>query len=462
MAEELAATAALPEAEAEAKARAAAEELAPVDVDGHAIGQILPESPEAKARAAKAAKARAALPKVPLGPVTVKAKRLDRAKLAARDYSRLELADRAREEAKLWRAAKLAEEAKADRARWARMGAEAARRSYSAEELAEAAAKAGALRELAEADAMATAAAEIGSTPEELAEELATVRLLAEEAPDVTFRPAPEAGQWSGLRAEELAAVREWTRAGLESEAAKAGRAALAAMGPRASGLVITQVQGDYLTLAKVLRAPDPKRARAKAEELAADHAIAEAKLEEAEAKVSAAIAAKARRPIKEAEAEADRIAPAVAKLAAKLAKAEAAAKAAEEAADRAAEGWIYEPLTVAKLAEAAAKAEELALPDRADVMPSRYRDRGPSAKAPRYLTDNTPWLAFAAIEEAEAKAEADRWETLCAMVRDILAAKAEESKAAKAEHDAKVRAERNARKAAALKAKRRAAKAKS
>lgn len=415
-------------------------------------GTIARVSEAASAAADRAAEARRAI-----GPVSVKlaeAKRpaLNSRQLAERDYARLALADRAREIAMLERDVRRAEAAR-------RRNAEATKRAALAmpvEQLAKWGRAAGEASAAAELEAMASAADAMGISAAELAAELAAERAMLAEA-----MPAPkrvtEAGQTSFLSAAERAEVAKWTSEALASEAARAGRAALDAIGPRAAAVVVTGRAAERLTLAKVVTAASAERAAARAAKLAERLAEARAKLAEAETKVRAAEATKAVRPIREANREADRVAASVAKLASKHAEAAKLAEASgagQELKD--ANGLIAVPVATLELAEAASAAA-LELPARKDAMPVGYVHSGPVARhIVRPVRDSTGDSAAALADGYRAAmlaaelAEAKRAAKLAAAKRPATG-RPKQSEAERAEY--------KARRAAAARGRRRAAK---
>lgn len=397
-----------------------------------------------------AAEFRRSIGPVELAEVVARPERLSWSRLNDRDYSRLELADYARETRRMERAVRSAEAARKFRVAAVKRSAELVLADMPRAEVTAKAAK-----ELAESEALAEAARDAGVTPEALAEELASLQLML-ETPERPARGAADVGQLSAMSPEALAAVADWTTAGLTSEAAKAGRAALAAIGRTASAVVATSLGGQSVTVSLVRTVPDTARAAEAVQRLTAAYAEAAAKLAEAETKVAAAKAAKASAPIKAAEANADRVAAGVAKLAARLAKAEAAKAMADGIAGiPEAAGLIAVPLAAATLADVDAFSA-LEIPERTDRMPARYVERGPSARRTvRPVSDPTGSSAAALADgyrAALAKAEA-RAAKLAAGTSPAAA------DASKAEATEAKRVERRARQAAALRVKRRAAK---
>ncbi|MGZ4659696.1 MAG: hypothetical protein ACXVYB_00285 [Arthrobacter sp.] len=409
---------------------------------------------EAEAKAKAAAAARAKLAKSEAMPEAEAARLAPLPVLSAKAAKRVEAARLARQLAAMERA-----DARAARTRqFVRDSVVRVNELMAAElapaELATAAAKAGATGLLAEAKARAEFLAASGMTEAEAR----AAELLEAEGRDETFGTVKDAGQYSALSPAELAKVAEWTAAGLASDAARAGRQALEAAGPRAAAVIVTRVGSDTLTVGKVLRAPDLEWAEFTAARQARAAEQIRAKLATAEAAVKAAEATKASRPIKAAEAEANRVAASLAKAEAKAAKSAKLAALAKAAKALTAEGLYWE--SVGKLAVSeAAEAGKLELPVRSDVMPARYRDRGPSAKMGVKLTDNTARLAIANALGATAETEAAAWQALKDSIVAKLAAKAEAEATAKAEAIEANRVARRAREAAALRIKRRAAK---
>jgi hypothetical protein len=370
--------------------------------------------------------------------------------LNQRDYSRLELADKAAEVKRIEREIQRAEAARKFRAEAVRHSATLVLADMPASEQA---AKAG--REHKAAKAMADAAAGIGVSVSELAEAIAVERALVATSGGQSDRPAAEAGQRSELDKAARADVAKWTREALASEAAKAGREALAAIGPRASAVVITKREAAAVAVAEVRPVPNLEAAAKRADVAAARLAEAREALAEAETKVAAAEATKAVRPIREANREADRIAASVAKLAKRAEAADKAlAAAASVASLPAADGLIFVPVAAYPLAEAD-RASELELPVRPDRMPARFVERGPSAKVERTASDPTGDSA-AALADGYRRTLA-RAEALAAKLAARTSAEALEQAAAEA-REAK-RTEDKAKRALAARNRRRNAK---
>jgi hypothetical protein len=439
--------------EAEARAEAAARLAAmpattEAEAKAKAAGQIVAtDTPEAAAKAKAAAAARAALPKVTKLPEAMPARAETEAELEAKRAARLALAKLAAELARAERADRRA----AERAEQRRNAVVHSAKVVAAElaspaELAAAAKAAGprAIARLKAAEAKAEAAKGMGMTVREL-----MALEAADQGRDIISRPAPEAGQSSVLSPAELEYVAEWTKDGLASPAAVAGRAALEAMGPRASALVLTYRFGQRVTVAKVMGIPDVAKAEARVTELAKAASESAERLAETERAEAAAKATKARQPIRVAEANADRVAAGLSRANAKLAKAEAQLSEAKLAAARPeAKGKVYLPVATLPLARAA-EAAELALRQRRDTMPARYADRGPSAKAAPKLTDNTFKLAMAELYKLTEAAEQQAWQDIRLMVLGVLEAKAAVTAAERAEAKAALAERQRAAKAA-------------
>lgn len=344
------------------------------------------------ARAARAGSGRRKIGRVELTPELLAAagsepKRRNSHYFAERDYNRLELAELAAEAKRIEResARRAAAEAKRirDLTRLATMV-----RTELPEAAAEAAARAGVSEQLDYAAQLAEAAAVLGGSEAEAAEVIRAAAAYRET--DKPARPGvSKAGYGSALTPAKLAAVRNWTRAGLSTPAAEAGRAALAAIGPRAAGLVITNRAADTLTIARSVRVPSAAVATKRAAELAEALAEAETKLAAAEAASKAAAKRKAKRPAEAAEADANRLAAAVGKLAK---RAELAARISEAAEALAGlelaelDAYLADPAARFPLA-AAAEAAGVSLRIRADVMPVQYRYTGPNVSAARLVS---------------------------------------------------------------------------
>lgn len=439
------------EAEAEARAARAAAEARAVDALGMLAGQIVqPDTAEAEARAARAAAARAALPAivwVPAPKQPVK-QQTEAEKAAARAEARWHASvARAMHAAELAEA-RAARERQADRAAVVHSAEVAmAELANNPAALAAAARKARATSKLAAAEARKAYLKETGKTEAEArADELLaeSFELVHWASPDAvpSKRAKQDAGMASALSPAELAEVQQWTEAALNTAAARAGRAALDAIGPRASGLIVTSRKARKVQLAEVRKVPKVETAEARAAR--ADKALAEARerLAEAEARVAAAEAEKAVQPIRKANSEADKLAAVVRT---KAARAEAAAATLAEARKLAAlpvtaDGFTAVPVATFKLAEAA-RAAEVQLRERADRMPGKFQHRGPQAKGLHYRNDKTATEAIGrimALTEAEIRAY---WEETWKQINDLLAAKraaeAAEAEARKAESEA-------------------------
>jgi len=348
------------------------------------------KEPEFKptARAARAGAARRKIGRVELSAedATPAAKRLGWGTWNSH-YTRIELADLAAEAKRLERESKRKAAAEAARIRDLKRLAVMVRTELP-EAAAEAAARAGESAQLDYASQLAEAAAVLGGSEAEAAEVIRAAAAYRET--DKPARPGvSKAGYGSALTPAELAAVREWTKSGLATPAAEAGRAALAAIGPRAAGVVITNRAADTLTIARSVRVPSAAVGRRRADALAAELAEAQAKLAAAEAASKAAAKRKAKRPADAAEADANRLAAAVGRLARRADLAARLAEAAEALAGlelAELEPYMADPAASLPLA-AAAEAAGVSLRIRADVMPVQYRYTGPNVSAARLVS---------------------------------------------------------------------------
>lgn len=414
------------------------------------------------------------------GPVTVRPIRLSWPVINQRDYTRLELADMAAEAKRIEREAKRAEAARQFRVSAVQRSAELVLKDMTPAEII-----AKARPEFLAARSMREAAEAMGVPASELAEALAVERELSEadrvvsaEATPVEIldwpedkadREAAEAARKAAAEAAREAARPKYTREALAaSEAAKAGREALAAIGPVASAVVITRAEARHISVAVVQKTPGMSAAYARAEAAAERLAEARERLAEAETRVVAAKAAKAVRPLREADREADRIAASVAKLAKRAEAADQALAAASAVAELpAADGLVYFPLAAFTLAEAD-RASELDIPARADRMPALYIESGPAVNWARSVSgrgyigpaaggasdptgDSAAALADGYRMEL-ARAEAAAAKLAAKTTRDACEAAASEAREAK-------RIETNTKRAAAARVRRRAAK---
>lgn len=375
-----------------------------------------------------------------------------------REMTRIERADFFREVAEIERATRRAEAARKQRVAAVRHSAE-----LVLADMSEAAVMAAAPREAKAARAMAEAAAHMGVTADELTAALELERAVVAPIPErikptngpETKRSKFEAGMQAGLGLTGLAAVADWTAAGLQSTAAKVGRDVLRTVGPTAAVVVCTAVEATAVTVAEVHKVPDLTAAEARAEAARNAYAKAAEKLAEAETKVKAAEATKAVRPIREANREADRVAAGLAKVAARMARAEAALEAAKAAANVAeAAGLITVPVATFPADTAARDAAELELPKRLDRMPVGLMEQGPTARhTPGDVVDNTGDIAAYRADKAE------RLEHQREIDRRIEQAKAAKPVTGRPKQTEAERAEYKARRALAAKARRRNAK---
>lgn len=448
-------------AEAEARAEAEAATTGTDTTGKLALGAIVEqETAEAKQQAAEARRAagiaarraRAELPARAIEWHPAPVRKLTEAELAQQAAEQRWNASIARQLAAVERAeARQAEQRQARRAAVAGNAASMfAELAGSPAELEQAARKARATGKLAAARARAAFLAESGMTEEQArAEELLaeSFELAHWAAPDAiaTRKPKADAGMDSRLSPAELAAVAEWTEAGLASPAARAGRQALEAIGPVASGMILTSVKARKLTVAKVCRVPKVETAEARAGKAEAALEAARARLAEAEAALAAVEATGAVPAIRKAEAEANRVAEIVHKAAARASKAAMTLAEARKLAGRpASDGWVYLPVESFKLAEAG-KAADIELAKRSDRMPARYADRGPQAKGKAAMNDNTARLALAELDRLTEAEQARYWAETWDMITELLEAK---RAAEQAEAEAAAEASKAARRA--------------
>ena len=384
------------------------------------------------------------------------------------EYARQRLAEDAREAARYEREAARAARAAAARVEAARKAAAVIIRELP-EQAASMAAAAGESEQLDYARQLAEAAAVLGVSEAEAAETVSAARDYM-ETPKAARPGVSKAGYGSALTPAELAAVREWSAAGLATPAAVAGRAALDAIGPRAAGLVLTNRAADTLTIARSVRVPSASVAGRRAEESAAELAEATAKLTAAELAVTAARKRKAKRPIDAAEADANRLAAAVDKLAA---RADLAARLAAAADDLEAlnlsdlEAFMSDAVEVLAL-DKAAEAAGVSLRKRADLMPASFRHSGPSVKAARLVSGRGHLTMAAGGSHADPTGDSaaelaagyrGRLAAAEAYAVEFMAAAAEADKAERAEAREARRVEYKAREAARKRTARRAAK---
>ena len=296
-------------------------------------------------------------------------------------YSRLELADMAAEAKRL--------EREANRRRPDTFKAAAVQRSaivLLADMPAAEVAKQSRLRKAAEDyAAMAEVAAAVGVEVSELAEALETEKLLVADGTKPLRDSSSEVGYAdTTLTPREVLEHKAWAADMLQYPEAVAAREVLAAIGPRASAVVSTNVYmaGSPVTVSLVRTVPDIGAAEARISALTKPLTEAREALAKAEAKVKAAAKLKAVKPLKSAEADADRIAAGVRKLAKRMESAEAARDLALElAAMPNADDLVTVPMATFGIGEAAAEAAALEIPDRADRMPSAFVERGPRVR---------------------------------------------------------------------------------
>lgn len=317
--------------------------------------------------------------------VTVVEPRLSSRKLAERDYSRLELADMAREFAAMEREVRRNTEAARRAAHLGRLSATAVIRTTEPRELATMARKAGAsVADAKAASDMLAAAADMGMTPEELTEGVAIERALMAEAPSKRDRIKAEAGQRSELSAEARAEVARWTRAMHESEAAQVGRAALDTMGPRIAAVVSSRIDGGHVTVSRVVTVRDMERAASKLASVTSRYAKAVAKVQDME-RHAKSLTGDARR---DAIRRADQLADTAAKLASKMSAAWDTAVALGVSADLPdADGFIAVPVATFDIADVVAEAWQLDIPERKDRMPRGFIESGPSVNSARTVS---------------------------------------------------------------------------
>jgi hypothetical protein len=249
---------------------------------------------------------------------------------------------------------------------------------------AEVAKQSGMRKAAAQYAALADIAAAEDLEVSEVSEAIYSAQLLAADGTKRVQDVKSEVGYAAALTPAEVLERKALAADMLQYPEAIAGREVLAAIGPRASAVVSTNVYmaSTPITVSLVRTVPDIKAAEARIAGLTRPLAEAREALERAEAKVSAARKAKAVRPLKSAEADADRVAAGVGKLAKRMAAAEAArALALELAAMASASDLIAVPLATFGLSEAAAEAAALEIPDRTDRMPSSFVERGPRVR---------------------------------------------------------------------------------
>lgn len=291
------------------------------------------------------------------------------------EVSRLELADFAAEAKRL--------EREAARRRPDTFKAAAVRRSAQVlladMPAAEVAGKSRTKRAAEDYAAMAQVAADLGVEVSELAEALETEKLLAADQTKPLADLKSEVGYAADLTPAEVLERKARAAEALQSGIAEAGREALAAIGPRASALVVSNLDSHEITVSLVRTVPDLAAAVIRCEALAKPLAEAREALALAEKKAAAkTLNAEAR---KAAEAAADSKAAAVSKLAAKLERAEAArALALELASMPAAADLIAVPLESFHWMQAA-EAGALEIPERTDRMPASFVERGPRVR---------------------------------------------------------------------------------
>ncbi len=407
-----------------------------------------------------AAAARAGRARRLIGPVELAAedaaaapKRISWHDINERDYARLRLAEDTREAARYEREAARAARDEKRRVAESRRLAEVVIREVPSHAAAMFAA-AGLSADVEAVRQLAEAAAAAGMEPAEVAE-LAALERAYSDTPKPAARPRAGYGYSTTLTPAQLAEVRTWTKSGLATPAAEAGRAALAAIGPRAAGLVLTNRTAQTVTIARAVKVPPVGVATKRADTLAAELAEAETKLAAAEAAVRAARGRKAKRPITAAEDAANRSAEAVKKLAARAALAARLADVAERLDGMnlaELEPSVAEPVVKFPL-DKAADAAAVNLRTRADNMPVQFRHNGPSVKAARlvsgrgHLTMAASGVSDPTGESAAALADGYR-AALAAAERAAARAAAVSAAADKAERAARSEEKRAARKA--------------
>jgi hypothetical protein len=318
-----------------------------------------------------------------------KPKRLSWNDINNKDYSRLEIADFAAEAKRL--------EREAARRRPDRFKVAAVKRSAqvlladmpAAEVVKESRSK----KAAEDYAALAAVAADLGVEISELTEALETEKLLVADGTKPLADIKSEVGYADALTPAEVLERKAMAADMLQYPEAIAGREVLAAIGPRASAVVSTNVYmaSTPVTVSLVRTVPDLKAAEARIAGLTKPLAEAREALDKAEKKAAAkTLNAEAR---KSAEAAADSKAAGYAKLAKRMQAAEAArALALELAALPNASDLISVPLVTFAVSEAkredlrtwfaeAAEAGALEIPDRTDRMPSSFVERGPRVR---------------------------------------------------------------------------------
>lgn len=346
-------------------------------------GEDWDQDAEPTAEALEAAEARSAAGVRELTEADAEARpeRLSWHKINQRDYSRLELAQFAAEAKRLEREAKRRAIPDAFTIQAVRRSAVVLLEDLSAAELTKAAGAKRVTSAKSDYDQLAAVARDLGVEVQELDVMLAAEKLLVADGSKPLVDVRSEVGYASTATPAEVLERRETVRDFLRSEIAEAGREALEAIGPRASAVVVTNLNSDYVTVKLVRTVPDVTAARVRIEALTKPLAEARQRLAEAEAKVTAIAKTKAARPLKSAEADADRIAAGVRKLAKRMEAARAAeALALELAALPIAEDLVSVPLESFHWMQAA-DAEALEIPERTDRMPSAFVERGPRVR---------------------------------------------------------------------------------
>lgn len=336
---------------------------------------------EAATRKAAGRRALVAVPRGTGTAATTKPKPISWSGIAVTDANRWELASYAAECKRLEREARRNAIPDAFTVQAVRRSAVVMLEDLSAAELAKAASAKRVTGAKSDYDQLAKVAADLGVEVAELDAMIAAEKLLVADGSPVVQDSKAEVGYASAATPSEVADRKEYVAELLLARNAVAGRKVLDAIGPRASAVVISELDTDRVTVAQVRTVPDISAARIRIEALTKPLAEARERLSAAIAKEDAARAAKAVRPLKSAEADTARIAAGVAKIQKRMDAAKAAeALALELAALPSAEGLVTVPLETFKLAEAA-EAGALEIPERTDRMPSAFVERGPRVR---------------------------------------------------------------------------------
>lgn len=334
--------------------------------------------------AARKAAGKRALVAVPRGTgtaATTKPKPISWSGIAVTDSNRWELASYAAECKRLEREARRNAIPDTFTVKAVRRSAVVLLEDLSAAELEKAASAARVTGAKSDYDQLAKVAADMGVEVAELDAMIAAEKLLVADGSKPLQDTKAEVGYPSAATPAEVLERAEAAREVLGSGIAEAGREALDAIGPRASAVIVSNMDGREITVKLVRTVPDAGAARIRIEALTKPLAEARERLAAAMAKEDAARAAKAVRPLKSAEADTARIASGVAKIQKRMDSALAAeALALELAALPSAEGLVTVPLESFHWSEAA-EAGALEIPERTDRMPSAFVERGPRVR---------------------------------------------------------------------------------